>query len=145
MDLAVYAGLFANAAMAATLVPLPSEPALVALLATGTGDPAVLFAAATVGNTLGSSVNFLLGRGVERFRDRSWFPVTQDRYAAACRSFGRWGLWSLPFAWLPFIGDPLTVAAGALRVPFATFLVLVGIGKAARYGMIVGGMSWWAG
>ena len=49
-------------------------------------------------------------------------------------------MWSLLFAWLPLVGDPLTVAAGALRTPFLPFLILVGIGKAARYGAVAAGV-----
>jgi membrane protein YqaA with SNARE-associated domain len=56
--------------------------------------------------------------------------------------FGRFGLWSLLFAWLPIIGDPLTVLAGVLRVGLPYFLVLVTIGKLARYLMIAAGVSW---
>jgi membrane protein YqaA with SNARE-associated domain len=124
---------------------VPSEALLAGLLASGTGDPLWLFAVATMGNTLGSAVNWAIGRGIARFRDRTWFPVSEQRYQAAERYFARYGLWSLPFAWLPFIGDPLTVAAGALRVPFARFLALVAIGKAARYAMVVAGVGWWTG
>ena len=37
------------------------------------------------------------------------------------------------FAWLPVVGDPLTVVGGIFRVKFLTFLVLVALGKSARY------------
>ena len=72
---------------------------------------------ASVGNTLGSVVNWVLGRGIAHWRDRKWFPLTPAQYETASRYFARYGLWSFLFAWLPFIGDPLTVVAGALRVP----------------------------
>ena len=52
-------------------------------------------------------------------------------------------MWSLLFAWLPIVGDPLTVVAGALRVPFVRFLALVAIGKAARYAAVAATMTWW--
>jgi membrane protein YqaA with SNARE-associated domain len=144
-DLAIYGGLFVNAFVAATLIPIPSEPAFAALLATRTGHPTALLVAATIGNTLGSLINFALGRWIEHFRDRDWFPVSPQRYDAAADTFGRYGLWSLLFAWLPIIGDPLTVAAGALRVPVWKFLLLTGIGKAMRYGMLAAGVGWIAG
>jgi len=46
-------------------------------------------------------------------------------------------VWSLLFAWVPFIGDPLTFAAGVLRVNFWLFLLLVSIGKAGRYAVVI--------
>lgn len=122
---------------------MASEAVLAGLLASGAGHPLVLFLVATTGNTLGSVVNFVLGRGVERFRQRAWFPLSPARYESARKHFARYGMWSLLFAWVPIIGDPLTFVAGALRVPFLPFLLLVAVGKAARYAMIVGGVAWW--
>lgn len=142
-DFAVYAGLFANAFVAATLIPIPSEPAFIALLATNTGSPALLTLVATVGNTVGAVINFVLGRWIEHYRERPWFPVTQERYQRACEQFGRYGVWALLLSWVPVLGDPLTIAAGALRVPTAKFLLLTGLGKAIRYGMLVAGMELW--
>ena len=144
-DLAIYSTLFASAFLAATILPVSSEAVLAGLIATGKGDPLALFAVATVGNTLGSVVNWLIGRGIAQFRDRPWFPVSAERYEAATRQFTRYGVWSLLFAWLPFVGDPLTVVAGALGVPFGRFVVLVAIGKAARYAMVIAGVGWWMG
>jgi membrane protein YqaA with SNARE-associated domain len=59
-----------------------------------------------------------------------------ERQARAVAWFKRFGTWYLLFAWLPIVGDPLTVVAGALRVPFPLFLALVAIGKTARYVII---------
>jgi membrane protein YqaA with SNARE-associated domain len=127
------------------LLPLSSEAVFAGLLATARGEPLILFLVATVANTLGSAVNWVIGRGIERFRDRRWFPVSPERYEAATRHFNRWGLWSLLFAWVPFIGDPLTVVAGALNVPFGRFITLVAIGKAARYAAVLLGAAWLLG
>jgi membrane protein YqaA with SNARE-associated domain len=143
-DLSIYGGLFLSAFLAATVLPISSEAVLAGLLATRTGDPLALFLVATVGNTLGSVVNWLLGRGIARFRERPWFPVSPRRYDAASRQFARYGVWSLLFAWLPVVGDALTLVAGALRVRLLPFVVLVAIGKAARYAMILAGFAWWS-
>ncbi len=144
-DLPIYAGLALSAFLAATVLPLSSEAVFAGLLASGQGDPRALLVVATVANTLGSAVNWLIGRGIEHFRDRPWFPVDAARYAAAVRHFNRYGLWSLLFAWLPLVGDPLTVVAGALKVPFGRFIVLVAIGKAARYLVVFLGTAWLIG
>jgi membrane protein YqaA with SNARE-associated domain len=144
-DLSAYGLLFASAFLAATILPLSSEAVLAGLMAVRTGETALLLAVATVGNTLGSVVNWGLGRLIEQFRERPWFPVSAERYARAEAQFQRYGFWSLLFAWLPVVGDPLTVVAGALRTPLLPFVILVGIGKAARYAAIAAGFAWWAG
>lgn len=132
-EFGTYAGLFLAALGAASLLPLQSEPVLVALLLLGEQPAWALVAIASVGNTLGSCINWALGRMVERFRDRPWFPVKPAALGRAERWYGRWGRWSLLLSWAPFIGDPLTVIAGVLREPFPTFLILVAIAKTGRY------------
>ncbi|TIM03837.1 MAG: DedA family protein, partial [Mesorhizobium sp.] len=74
-DVTAYGGLFLTAFAAATILPLQSEAVLAGLLMAGNHSPAALILVATVGNILGSVVNWLLGRGIDRFRDRKWFPV----------------------------------------------------------------------
>ncbi|WP_333825034.1 YqaA family protein [Pinisolibacter sp.] len=132
-DLAAYAGLFLTALVAATILPAQSEAALVGLLLAG-GQPAwALVAVAGLGNVLGSVVNWLLGRGIEHWRDRSWFPAKGADLDRAAAWYHRWGRWSLLLSWVPIIGDPLTVVAGILREPLPVFLVLVTVAKVGRY------------
>lgn len=142
---AIYGGLFASAFLAATLLPGTSEALLAGLLLAGDADPVLLLAVATVGNVLGSVVNWVCGRFLAKFRDRRWFPISPKRYDQATGWFERYGRWSLLFAWLPVVGDPLTVIAGALKTPILPFTVLVTIGKFARYLMVLGAASAWTG
>lgn len=132
-DLAAYAGLFLAAFVAATMLPAQSEVALAALLVAGEQPAAALLAVASVGNVAGSVVNWALGRGVARWRDRRWFPVRAEALARAEGWYRRWGRWSLLLSWTPLIGDPLTVAAGVLRENLIVFLALVTVAKVARY------------
>ena len=132
-DLAAYGGLFLSAFLSATLLPGSSEALLTGLLLAGRGVPWLLLAAAVTGNVLGSLFNWVCGRFLAAFRDRKWFPVTPRRYEQATGWFERYGVWSLLLAWAPVFGDPLTVIAGALRVRLLPFLLLVTIGKLARY------------
>ena len=127
------AGLVAVALGAASILPMQSEPVLVALLLLSEQPIWALVAVASLGNTLGSCINWLLGRAVERFRSRRWFPVSPDKLSRAEAWYARWGRWSLLMSWAPIIGDPLTVMAGVLREPFWTFLLLVAIAKTGRY------------
>lgn len=122
---------------AATLLPIPSEPAVIALATQPDYDLIVIWFVATAANTAGSTVNWWLGRTCLRWQNRRWFPASPDQLARAERWFARWGQWSLLLAWLPLVGDPLTVAAGILRVPLRVFLILVGVGKAMRYAAVL--------
>lgn len=139
--MAAYLTLFATSFLSATLLPGASEVALAALLYAG-HDPLLLWAIATVANTLGSIVNWVLGRYLLHHQDKRWFPIQPDRLATAERWFERRGVWSLTLAWVPIVGDGLTFVAGLLRTPLVLFLALVGIGKAARYAVVVLLLPW---
>jgi membrane protein YqaA with SNARE-associated domain len=88
---------------------------------------------ASLGNTLGSVINYALGRMLERFRHRRWFPASEAALDRAQGWYARWGRWSLLLSWAPIIGDPLTVIAGVMREPLWRFVVLVAIAKTGRY------------
>lgn len=131
-----YLGLFVAAFGAATLLPLQSEAVLVGLLVSGQYSLWLLLVVATLGNVLGSLVNWWLGRGVEHFKDRRWFPVSDKQLDKARRQYSRWGHWTLLLSWVPIIGDPLTLVAGVMREPLWRFLVLVTLAKSLRYGVL---------
>jgi membrane protein YqaA with SNARE-associated domain len=88
---------------------------------------------ASLGNTLGSVINWVIGRQIERFKDRRWFPASPEQLERASRWYQRYGYWSLLLSWAPFIGDPLTLAAGLMREPLGIFILLVAIAKTVRY------------
>ncbi|MEP1206775.1 MAG: YqaA family protein [Rhizobiaceae bacterium] len=138
-----YFGLFASALLAATILPMQSEAVLVGLLVAGEGSVAVLLIVATAGNVLGAVINWLLGRFVLRFKERRWFPVSEEQLARAETWYRRYGRWSLLGSWLPIIGDPITVAAGVMREPIMSFLVLVTLAKAARYMVLAAATLAW--
>ncbi len=129
--------LFSASFLAATVVPAQSELVLAALDAAGNHASWLLVLVATTGNVLGACVNWLLGRYLAQFQHRRWFPVKEAALARATATYQRFGVWSLLLAWVPIIGDPLTVIAGFLRTPFPLFLALVTLGKAARYVAII--------
>lgn len=133
-----YAGLFVTAFLAATFLPVVSEAVITGLAATGNYETTWLLTVASLGNTFGSVVNWVLGRFLLVFRDRWWFFIDEAHLERATRIFNRCGVWSLLLAWTPFIGDPLTFIAGVLRVPFLIFLVLVAISKTSRYAVLLG-------
>tara|TARA_B100001564_G_C20104377_1_gene430666 strand:- start:13 stop:438 length:426 start_codon:yes stop_codon:yes gene_type:complete len=129
--------LFASAFFAATILPVQSEAILIGLSVTGSHSALALFLVATIGNVLGAVVNWLLGRYLVHFQDRKWFPIKGKALTKATDIYQRYGLWTLLFAWLPFIGDPLTLVAGIFRTNIWLFLLLVTIGKAGRYALLL--------
>ncbi|MEC7815493.1 MAG: VTT domain-containing protein [Pseudomonadota bacterium] len=131
-----YLTLFATAFAAATLLPAYSEILLGTLVSQGL--PLFwLWFWATLGNTLGSVVNGVIGRQVDRFKHKRWFPVTDAQLDKARQRFNRYGQWSLLLGWLPLGGDALTLVGGIMRVPWLNFVVLVAIGKGARYAFVI--------
>ena len=137
--------LFASAFTSATLLPGSSEAVLVGLLAADGGALAresvvPLVIVATVGNCLGSLVNWILGRFFAHYRDRRWFPVNEDEFARAEAWYQRWGVWSLLLSWMPLIGDPITLIAGVMRTPFLPFILIVVVAKGARYAFVAWGV-----
>ncbi len=138
-----YVGLFASALIAATILPMQSEAVLVGLLAAGNQPFEILLIVATVGNVLGSVINWYLGRFLLRFRDRRWFPASDRQLSRAEGWYRRYGRWSLLASWMPVIGDPLTIVAGVLREPLVPFLVLVTIAKGGRYLLVAAATLAW--
>ena len=130
-----YALLFLGAFGAATILPFSSEIAYVGMLDQGYA-PFWIWLTATAGNSLGSAVNWLLGRFLTRFEDRRWFPFKPETLHRSQAWFQKYGVWSLLFAWLPIGGDALTFIAGVMRVRFGLFFLLTAIGKGARYAVL---------
>ncbi|MBU2490845.1 MAG: DedA family protein [Proteobacteria bacterium] len=133
-------GLFLVSFTAATLVPLSSEGAVAALAASGF-DPVLVLVTATAGNSLGALVNYFVGKWGGRFVFSRWIRVPESALNRAERTYGKYGAPVLFLAWLPVVGDPLTVAAGVLKVKLPAFLFWVILGKAFRYGVVLGGMG----
>lgn len=140
--------LFAASLLAATLLPLGSEPVLLGLIAI---NPSLLWPAllvATLGNTLGGVVGWWMGLGAERWISKQLNQDKVTHHVRALRWLQRVGPVACLGAWLPIIGDPLCVVAGYLRLPLLPCIIYMAIGKALRYGVLVFGwqwlMAWWA-
>lgn len=129
--------LFVVSFLAATIFPAQSEILLVALFKAGDVNALWLFIFASIGNVLGSCLNFVLGRYVRNLKNRKWLKVNPKTLCRAECFYKRYGVWSLLFSWFPVIGDALTVIAGILKVNFAAFLLFVTLGKCARYAFVL--------
>ncbi len=132
----IYASVFASAFLAATILPFYSEVAVVAAVINDY-SPVAVWLSASVGNTLGAVVNAVIGRLLPRPRIGRLLGVSEKRFNQAQRGFQRFGKWSLLLAWLPIIGDAITVVAGIMRTPWLAFVLLVFAGKSTRYAVVI--------
>ena len=129
----IYLSLFLISFLAATILPFSSELTLVGLISTSNYDNLLLLVFASFGNILGSVVNWLMGFYSRNLITKKWFPFKETQIERSSKWFSKFGKWSLLFAWVPIVGDPLTFVAGLLRVRFLDFIILVAIGKVSRY------------
>ena len=127
-----YAGLFFASFFAATILPFSSEIVLSLLLINGL-DPFLLITTATAGNVLGAFINYAAGFWGSQFVTKKILNTTDKAFAKARERFRKYGTACLFFAWVPVIGDPLTVVAGVLRISLPAFFILVSSGKLIRY------------
>ena len=125
--------LFLAAFGAATLLPLQSEAVLVGLLVKGNYNAALLITVASLGNIMGSCVNWYLGFKLEYFKNKKWFPVSEDKMLKAQATYQKYGYWPLLLSWVPIIGDPITLIAGLLRENFSRFVLMASLAKVGRY------------
>ena len=125
--------LFISAFAAATILPLQSEAVLWSLLHQAQQPAFILISVASIANILGSCVNWWLGLKLEQFKQRRWFPASEQQLERAQITYQKYGYWSLLLSWVPIIGDPLTLIAGLLKERFTRFLLLVSVAKIGRY------------
>tara|TARA_B100001778_G_scaffold89325_1_gene72774 strand:+ start:187 stop:621 length:435 start_codon:yes stop_codon:yes gene_type:complete len=138
----IYFSLFVVAFMVATIIPFGSEVYFITLLSLGEYNTLFLLIVVSVGNILGSLFNWVCGFYVNYFIKKSWFPINNKIINSGNKIFTKYGKWSLLFSWVPFIGDPITFAAGTLRYPLIPFMILVSIGKFGRYLLIYLSIIW---
>ena len=130
-----YLVLFITAFISATIFPLGSEALLIYDLKEGYNSYLLLFFA-TLGNSLGSVVNYFLGLKGEEYLIKK--NLIKEKYILKSKSyFDKYGGFCLLFSWVPIIGDPITFAAGILKYNFLRFLLFVVISKFLRYLFII--------
>ena len=135
----VYFTIFISALISATLFPLGSEAIL--LYDLNNGYSALwLLVWATLGNTLGAVVNYILGYQGEKFLENKNI-VNKEKFTKFTKLFEKYGAYTLLLSWLPLVGDFFTLAGGVTRYPFWKFFLLVLVAKFGRYLVLV--MGWY--
>ncbi|MDQ3068185.1 MAG: DedA family protein [Acidobacteriota bacterium] len=129
-----YAALAVWSFLAATVLPLGSEPMVVLMISQGFPLGPVV-TVATIGNTLGSFTTY----GIGRLARRAAVPSGRSRRALALVE--KYGAPALLLSWVPVVGDAIVAAAGLARMPFVRFALLTAAGKLARYLLLAYGAS----
>ena len=136
-SLEAYTSLFISSFLSSTILPGHSEITLITLFLLEKYSQFLLIFFASLGNILGSIVNWFLGLYITKFVNKSWFPFKKKQLDKASLWYLKYGKWSLFFSWVPIIGDPLTIVAGIFRVPLVIFITIVSISKVLRYIFVV--------
>lgn len=126
---------FTIALISATLLPLGSEPAVFGYAKLNPGQFWLVVAVATLGNTLGGVIDYMIGRGAKSALSKA----PPGRYL---RWFERMGPRTLLLSWLPVVGDPLCALAGWLKMPFWQSVLWMAVGKFLRYASFTAMLLW---
>jgi len=130
-----FVGLFLAAFLSSTIIPLNSEFVLLAMLANDF-DPLACLIVATTGNSLGGITNYFLGL----LGNPLWFKrfgIKEEKLLRFEKRIQKYGFWIALFSWVPFIGDPMTIALGFFRVSFWKVFLLIILGKFLRYLVLI--------
>ena len=127
----IYLTLFFSALISATLFPLGSEALLIYDITEGY-NLYLLLLFATVGNVLGSAINYYIGlKGEEFLIEKNY--LKEEKIEKYKSFFDKFGGFALLLSWAPIIGDPITFIAGILKYDIKKFLFLVTLAKFFRY------------
>ena len=131
-------GLFFWSFLAATILPLGSEPALAVIVSRRDAVllPVVI---ATIGNYLGACTTYAIARSASKAVTSERAVRRMERAAAIIQ---RYGAPALLLSWVPLLGDAIVAAAGLARMPFLRFSLWTIPGKAARYAALALVIHW---
>jgi membrane protein YqaA with SNARE-associated domain len=126
-----FIGLFSASFLSATILPMSSEGILLLMLSQQY-DPISCLMIATIGNSIGGLTNYGLGM----FGNALWFKrfgIQEGKLMSFQKRIQKRGYLVAFFSWVPFIGDPMTVALGFFKAPFIPVLFFIVLGKFLRY------------
>ena len=136
VDLWVYLSLFLSSFIAATIIPMASEAVVGATIANG-ANPMWVLVIASLGNTLGGFTSYLLGYLGQSTRIKRFFGVTQDKTDRWIKKIRPHSHWAALLCWTPIVGDVIAIALGFLKTKPIQTLVLMFVGKAVRYAVVI--------
>ncbi|KAA3661027.1 MAG: DedA family protein [Calditrichaeota bacterium] len=132
-----YWGLFVFAFLSASIIPVSSEAAILGAILLH-WDPWRVLLWAGIGNCLGIGMNY----GIGLFAADKWLVKKKELLdSRAYKLAEKYGVLALFLSWLPVIGDPITIAAGILRLNFVLFVVISFSLRLLRYYVLVAAMN----
>jgi len=133
-----YWGMLISAFTAGSFFPFSSETVMIGLMAAGL-DPFTLAVYGTIGNVLGSLLNYGIGRmGKMEWIERYLHVKKKDLDRAERFMAGR-GAWMGFFAFVPVIGSAITIALGLMRANLLITTISITLGKIVRYALLIFG------
>jgi membrane protein YqaA with SNARE-associated domain len=132
----VYITLFTSSFLSSTILPGHSELTLTVFIFLNKLPVTNLVLVASLGNILGSILNWYLGFNFTKLKEKKWFPLNETKLQKSIIWFSSYGKYCLLLSWVPILGDPLTLVAGILRIRLFTFIIFVSIAKVSRYVII---------
>lgn len=135
-----YWGMLLSAFLAGSVFPFSSEAVMLGLLAAGL-HPVSLVIYATIGNVGGGLFNYWIGHFGRLDWIEKYLRVKQKDMDRAERFMAGHGAWMGFFAFLPLIGEAITVLLGYMRANLPISIISMTIGKALRYVMLAAGVT----
>ena len=131
-----YWGMLLAAFLAGSFFPFSSEAVMVAMMASGL-DPWLLMIYGTIGNVLGSVVNYYVGRLGKMEWIEKYLHVKKKNLDRAHRFVEGHGAWMGFFAFLPVIGSAITIVLGLMRSNVVVTFIAITLGKLFRYIILI--------
>ena len=135
-----YWGMLLAAFLAGRFFPFSSEAVIIGLIASGL-DPWILMIYGTIGNVLGSIVNYGLGRLGKMEWIEKYLHVKKTDLDKAHRFMAGRGAWMGFFAFLPVLGSAITIALGLMRSNIVITFIAITLGKIFRYIILIYGVG----
>lgn len=126
-------GLFLGNFLAATVVPFSSDALFIGALLAGISSPLPILLVATAGNFLGGVTTYFIGRLAKWEWVEKWFRVKRETLEKQKKTIDRWGVWAALVSWVPIVGDVINIALGFYKTPAVWTLLLLFVGKFARF------------
>ena len=133
-----YWGMLISAFTAGSFFPFSSEAVMFGLMAAGL-DPFTLAIYGTIGNVLGSLVNYGIGRMGKMEWIKQYLHVSKKDLDKAERFMAGRGAWMGFFAFVPIIGSAITIALGLMRANLLITTISITLGKIVRYAILIWG------
>ncbi|MEM1535080.1 MAG: VTT domain-containing protein [Candidatus Pacearchaeota archaeon] len=124
-------GIFLGVFLSYSFLPISSELALIP--ATKLYHPISIFIIAFLAASIGSLINYFIGKhGIRKLLPK------QKKLMKAEKIYAKYGILAVALlSWLPWIGDPIIIVSGMLRMPFLRFFLASSFSKFLYLGMLI--------